>query len=111
MDCKACCGRCILFLVLAVICDVVGLVLFLVGILAPLSFWDLFVLSGPLVIFLSLVFWIFWYLGNLTVPYKELVKGLSSKLMSNLMTDNEEFTQTELTPDNDLNVHLNSHGF
>lgn len=73
MDCKACAGRCVLFLVLAVVCDVVGLVLFLVGIFAPLSFWDFFVLSGSLIVFLSLAFWIFWYLGNLTVPYKELL--------------------------------------
>ncbi|KAK2916879.1 hypothetical protein QQF64_025539 [Cirrhinus molitorella] len=73
MDCKERVGRCFLFLFLAVLFDVVGLVLFLVGIFAPISFWDLFVLSGPIIIFLSLVFWIFWYLGNLTVPYRELL--------------------------------------
>ncbi|KAL7826653.1 hypothetical protein AOLI_G00318620 [Acnodon oligacanthus] len=52
---------------------VVGLILFLLGIFAPLSFWDFFVLTGPIIIFLSLVFWIFWYLGNLTVPYQQLL--------------------------------------
>uniref|UniRef100_A0A8D3CYF0 Fork-head domain-containing protein n=1 Tax=Scophthalmus maximus TaxID=52904 RepID=A0A8D3CYF0_SCOMX len=62
----------IVFLTLAVILDVVGLALFFVGIFAPLTFWDFFVLSGPLLIFLSLVFWIFWYLGNLTVSEEEL---------------------------------------
>ncbi|KAI3359483.1 hypothetical protein L3Q82_013879 [Scortum barcoo] len=62
----------ILFLTLAVIVDIAGLVLFFVGIFAPLSFWDFFVLSGPLLIFLSLVFWIFWYLGNITVSEEEL---------------------------------------
>uniref|UniRef100_A0A3B4VMG9 Transmembrane protein 238 like n=1 Tax=Seriola dumerili TaxID=41447 RepID=A0A3B4VMG9_SERDU len=62
----------IFFLSLAVILDVLGLILFFVGIFAPLSFWDFFVLSGPLLIFLSLVFWIFWYLGNLTVSEEEL---------------------------------------
>ncbi|KAK9534573.1 hypothetical protein VZT92_007012 [Zoarces viviparus] len=60
------------FLSLAVILDVVGLILFFVGILAPLSFWDFFVLSGPLLIFSSLIFWIFWYVGNLTVTEEEL---------------------------------------
>lgn len=60
------------FLALAIIFDVVGLVLFFVGIFAPLSFWDFFVLSGPLLIFLSTFFWIFWYLGNLTVSEEEL---------------------------------------
>lgn len=59
-------------LVVAVILDVVGILLFFIGIFAPLSFWDFFVLSGPLLIFLSLVFWIFWYLGNLTVSDDEL---------------------------------------
>lgn len=60
------------FLVLALILDLVGLVLFFVGIFAPLSFWDFFVLSGPLLIFLSLILWIFWYLGNLKVSDEEL---------------------------------------
>ncbi|KAM3863988.1 uncharacterized protein tmem238l [Diretmus argenteus] len=62
----------IFFLVLALIFDTVGLVLFFLGIFAPWNFWDFFVLSGPLIIFLSLVFWIFWYLVGLTVPYEEL---------------------------------------
>lgn len=60
------------FLSLAVILDVVGLILFFVGIFAPLSFWDFFVLSGPLLIFISLIFWIFWYTANLTVTEEEL---------------------------------------
>lgn len=64
--------RATFFMVLAVFLDVVGLVLFLVGIFAPLSFWDFFVLSGPLLIFLSLVLWIFWYMGNITVSDEEL---------------------------------------
>lgn len=62
----------ILFLSLAVIMDVVGLLIFLVGIFASLSYWDFFVLSGPLLIFLSLIPWIFWYMGNLTVSEEEL---------------------------------------
>uniref|UniRef100_A0A4W5N2G9 Transmembrane protein 238 like n=1 Tax=Hucho hucho TaxID=62062 RepID=A0A4W5N2G9_9TELE len=66
-------GRCVFFLILALVFDVVGLILFFLGIFAPWSFWDFFVLSGPLLIFLSLVFWIFWYLGSLTVPYEELI--------------------------------------
>ena len=62
----------IVFLTLAVVFDIVGLILFFLGIFAPLSFWDFFVLSGPLLIFFSLVFWIFWYMGNLVVPEEEL---------------------------------------
>lgn len=61
-----------LFLALAVILDLAGLLLLLVGIFARLRFWDFLVLSGPLLIFLSLVLWIFWYLGNLTVSEDQL---------------------------------------
>lgn len=62
----------ILFLSLAVFLDVAGLLIFLVGIFAPLNYWDFFVFSGPLLIFLSLIPWIFWYMGNLTVSEEEL---------------------------------------
>ena len=65
-------GRCAFFMAVALIFDVVGFILFLLGIFVPLSFWDFFVLSGPLLMFFSLFFWIFWYLGSLTVPYEEL---------------------------------------
>lgn len=60
------------FLTLAVVVDIVGLLLFLIGIFAQLSYWDFFVLSGPLLIFLSLIPWIFWYMGNLRVSEEEL---------------------------------------
>ncbi|GAA6085414.1 uncharacterized protein LOC107571536 [Tachysurus ichikawai] len=73
MDCTKHIGRCFGFFLLALVLDVVGLLLFLLGILAPLSYWDFFVLSGPIIIFISLVFWIFWYLGNLNVPYQQLL--------------------------------------
>uniref|UniRef100_A0AAQ4Q9T9 Transmembrane protein 238 like n=1 Tax=Gasterosteus aculeatus aculeatus TaxID=481459 RepID=A0AAQ4Q9T9_GASAC len=65
-------GGCLPALLAAALFDVLGVVLLFVGIFAPLSFWDFFVLSGPLLIFLSLVFWIFWYMGNLTVTEEEL---------------------------------------
>lgn len=73
MDYTAYLGRCLLFFFVAVFLDAAGLILFLVGVFAPISFWDFFVFSGPLIIFLSLVFWIFWYLGNLEIPMDELL--------------------------------------
>lgn len=73
MDITAYLGRCLLFFFIAVLLDAVGLILFFVGIFAPFSFWDFLVLSGPLLMFVSLVFWIFWYLGNLEVPMEELL--------------------------------------
>lgn len=66
-------GRCLLFFFVAVFLDAAGLILFFVGVLAPLSFWDFLVFSGPLVLFFSLVFWIFWYLGNIEVSVEELL--------------------------------------
>lgn len=62
----------VFFVSLAAVLDIIGLTFLLIGIFAPLSYWDFFVFSGPLLIFLSLVFWIFWYMGNLTVSEEEL---------------------------------------
>ncbi|NWX19472.1 TM238 protein, partial [Aegotheles bennettii] len=65
-------GRCAAILLVAVLCDVLGLIILLLGIFAPLSFWDFFVYSGALLIAFSLVFWVFWYTLNIEVPSKEL---------------------------------------
>lgn len=62
----------ILFVVLAAVLDVAGLVIFLVGIFAPLTYWDFFIFTGPLLIFFSLIPWILWYMLNLTVSEEEL---------------------------------------
>uniref|UniRef100_A0A3B3SH56 Transmembrane protein 238 like n=1 Tax=Paramormyrops kingsleyae TaxID=1676925 RepID=A0A3B3SH56_9TELE len=58
--------RCLFFFILALVFDIGGLVIFLLGIFASFTFWEFFVLTGPIIIFLSLIFWIFWYLGNIT---------------------------------------------
>lgn len=71
-------GRCLLFFFIAIVLDVAGLILFLIGVFAPLSYWDFFVFLGPVIIFLSLVFWIFWYLGNLEVSMEELLPRWAS---------------------------------
>lgn len=65
-------GRCMVFFFIAVLLDAVGLVVFITGIAAFVSYWDFLVLSGALLMFLSLVCWILWYLGNLEVPVEEL---------------------------------------
>ncbi|NXK08468.1 TM238 protein, partial [Herpetotheres cachinnans] len=65
-------GRCAVILLLAVLCDVIGLIIFFVGIFAPLSSWDFFVYLGALLLAFSLVFWIFWYTFNIEVPFREL---------------------------------------
>ncbi|KAL4658259.1 hypothetical protein GN956_G2997 [Arapaima gigas] len=73
MDYRHRIGRCVVFFAFAILFDVAGLIIFLLGIFAHFEFWDFFVLSGPIIIFLSLVFWIFWYLGNLNVSPQELL--------------------------------------
>ncbi|NXP54256.1 TM238 protein, partial [Heliornis fulica] len=60
-------GRCAPILLVALLCDVVGLIILLLGIFAPLSSWDFFVYLGALVLAFSLVFWIFWYTFNIEV--------------------------------------------
>uniref|UniRef100_A0A3Q3GRX2 Uncharacterized protein n=1 Tax=Labrus bergylta TaxID=56723 RepID=A0A3Q3GRX2_9LABR len=58
-------GHCMLSFFIALFLDAAGFIIFLVGIFAPLSFWDFLIFTGSLIVFLSLPFWIFWYLGNL----------------------------------------------
>ncbi|XP_070975581.1 transmembrane protein 238-like [Oncorhynchus clarkii lewisi] len=66
-------GRCLLFFFIAIFLDAVGLIVFFLGIFAPFSFWDFLVFSGPIIIFLSLFFWIFWYVGNLEVAVDDFL--------------------------------------
>ncbi|KAJ7316149.1 hypothetical protein JRQ81_002311 [Phrynocephalus forsythii] len=74
-------GRCAAFLVAALAMDVAGLALVLAGAvghptLEGQSFEDFLVLTGSLLLFLSLLCWLFWYSGNLRgVPSEELPLG------------------------------------
>lgn len=65
-------GRCLLLFVIALICDVAGLVLLLLGIFGYLSYWDFFLYTGSLLLAFSLLFWAFWYTLNIEIPIKEL---------------------------------------
>ncbi|XP_009281079.1 PREDICTED: transmembrane protein 238 [Aptenodytes forsteri] len=65
-------GHCAGLLLLAVLCDVIGLITLFLGIFAPLSSWDFFIYLGALLLASSLVFWIFWYTFNIEVPFREL---------------------------------------
>ncbi|XP_043330925.1 transmembrane protein 238-like [Cervus elaphus] len=65
-------GRCALFFGLALLLDVVGLVLLLVGIFASLDFWDFLIYTGSLILAFSLLFWIAWYTLNIEVPLEKL---------------------------------------
>ncbi|KAM9038597.1 transmembrane protein 238 isoform 1-T2 [Sarcophilus harrisii] len=70
-------GRCRAALLLAVGLDVAGMVALLTGVFAHLQvqgrdFGDLLIYSGALMVFLSLLGWIFWYTGNIEISRQEL---------------------------------------
>ncbi|XP_013880335.1 transmembrane protein 238 [Austrofundulus limnaeus] len=65
-------GRCACSFWLAVAFDMVGLVVLLVGVFVNVFFYDLLIYAGSIVIFLSLIWWVFWYSGNIEVPPAEL---------------------------------------
>lgn len=65
-------GRCVCCFWLAVAFDIVGLLVLLLGVFASVFFYDLLIYAGAIVIFLSLIWWVFWYSGNIEVPPAEL---------------------------------------
>ncbi|XP_062965560.1 transmembrane protein 238-like [Cynocephalus volans] len=65
-------GRCVVFLILALLLDAVGLVILLLGIFATLTFWDFLVYTGALMLAFSLLFWIAWYTFNIEVSLDKL---------------------------------------
>ncbi|KAM3863541.1 transmembrane protein 238 [Diretmus argenteus] len=65
-------GRCAGAFWLAVAFDVFGLLILLIGVFANVFFYDFLIYAGAIVIFLSLIWWLFWYTGNIEVPPAEL---------------------------------------
>ncbi|KAF1380044.1 hypothetical protein PFLUV_G00182400 [Perca fluviatilis] len=65
-------GRCVGCFWLAVAFDIVGLLVLLLGVFVNVFFYDLLIYAGAIVIFLSLIWWVFWYSGNIEVPPAEL---------------------------------------
>uniref|UniRef100_A0A3B3WS94 Uncharacterized protein n=1 Tax=Poecilia mexicana TaxID=48701 RepID=A0A3B3WS94_9TELE len=65
-------GRCKCAFWLAVVHDVLGVLVIMVGVFGGLVIHDVFIYGGAIVIFLSLIWWIFWYSGNIEVPLEEL---------------------------------------
>lgn len=65
-------GRCACCFWLAVAFDIVGLLVLLIGVFVNVFFYDLLIYAGAIVIFLSLIWWVFWYSGNIEVPPAEL---------------------------------------
>ncbi|OCT85353.1 hypothetical protein XELAEV_18023519mg [Xenopus laevis] len=72
-------GRCSCCFWLAVAFDVFGLVVLLIGVFANVFFYDFLIYAGAIVIFLSLIWWVFWYTGNIEVPPEELADDVGLK--------------------------------
>ncbi|XP_043571155.1 transmembrane protein 238-like [Chiloscyllium plagiosum] len=75
-------GRCPAFFWMAISLDVGGLSLLLVGIFANVQvggrgFGDCLVYSGSIIVFFSLVWWLFWCTGNIELPPEELENAKS----------------------------------
>lgn len=74
-------GRCMGLFWLAVIFDLGGIALILVGIFVNLqvdgrSFGEFLVYSGGIVVFFSLLWWLAWYSGNLEINLEDLQKEI-----------------------------------
>ncbi|XP_076616618.1 transmembrane protein 238-like [Chaetodon auriga] len=65
-------GRCKCSFWFAVAHDILGVFIMMVGVFGGLVIHDLFVYGGAIIIFLSLIWWVFWYTGNIDVPPEEL---------------------------------------
>ncbi|MGH0118762.1 UNVERIFIED_CONTAM: hypothetical protein FKN15_062224 [Acipenser sinensis] len=65
-------GRCSCSFWLAVAFDILGLGILLLGVSGNLFFYDFLIYAGAIIIFLSLIWWVVWYTGNIEVPPEQL---------------------------------------
>lgn len=65
-------GRCKCSFWFAVAHDILGVFIMMVGVFGGLVIHDLCIYVGAIIIFLSLIWWVFWYSGNIDVPPEEL---------------------------------------
>ncbi|XP_075047813.1 transmembrane protein 238 [Mixophyes fleayi] len=77
-------ARCRLALLFAILMDLIGVVSLLVGIFAELQlngqdFGDLLIYTGAILVFLSLIGWIFWYTGNIEISLEDLQQDYMAK--------------------------------
>ncbi|XP_014651842.1 PREDICTED: transmembrane protein 238, partial [Ceratotherium simum simum] len=67
-------GRCRHFFWLGVVFDTVGLTVLFTGVFADLLFYDLLLYLGSIIIFFSLLWWVFWYTGNIELSAEDALK-------------------------------------
>ncbi|XP_039741323.1 uncharacterized protein LOC120620419 [Pteropus medius] len=68
-------GHCRHFFWLGVIFDIVGATALFTGALADLSHCGLLLYLGSIIVFFSLLWWVFWYTGNMELTPEEVWKG------------------------------------
>ncbi|KAG8545186.1 hypothetical protein GDO81_021283 [Engystomops pustulosus] len=92
-------GRCSFLFVLALVFDVVGLSLILIGIFVTLelngrSFGEFLIYTGGILLFFSLLWWLAWYSLNLEVSIEDLMKDSQvSPKKSNLVQLARKFSE------------------
>uniref|UniRef100_A0AAR2LVY4 Si:dkey-16i5.8 n=1 Tax=Pygocentrus nattereri TaxID=42514 RepID=A0AAR2LVY4_PYGNA len=106
---SVCLGRCKFSFWFAVFHDIFGLLVLLSGVFWDIFFHDFLIYAGSVIIFLSLIWWVFWYTGNIEVPPAELdedvtphqrKKGISgvvrkvSNQLKKILTENNNNTIT-----------------
>lgn len=110
MDAIKCIGNCFLMFLIAVVFDVLGVILLLIGIFANLRinglfYGDFLIYTGSLIIFISLACWLMWYVGNVQVSVDdggkkrnsivELARKLSERLTMKLSRGEESMKCVE----------------
>ncbi|KAK5611068.1 hypothetical protein CRENBAI_022642 [Crenichthys baileyi] len=76
-------GRCKCSFWFAVAHDILGVLIIMVGVFGGLVIHDVFIYGGAIFIFLSLIWWVFWYSGNIDVPPEELEDDVGLIKMKN----------------------------
>ncbi|XP_051569486.1 uncharacterized protein LOC127449900 [Myxocyprinus asiaticus] len=76
-------GGCLPLFIMAIAFDIIGFVLLFVGIFGDLRirgafYGDFLIHTGALLLFVSLGFWLMWYIGNIRVQEEGLERGSSA---------------------------------
>uniref|UniRef100_A0A4W5MXR0 Transmembrane protein 238 n=1 Tax=Hucho hucho TaxID=62062 RepID=A0A4W5MXR0_9TELE len=82
-----CIGGCVPLFFLAIGFDVIGFIILFIGIFANLRidgrfYGDFLIYSGSIIIFISLAWWIMWYVGNIQVSEDSFGTSLMKKKRS-----------------------------